>query len=144
MDGTQWNFIGIYTGGTKNPVTHELIDQNKFGLENLQPLPGDRNVRLWPMVVNSLLAKANHKIEEIDFFIFTQINKSVIVKVMAALNQPMSKTICVMDRYGYTGSGCLPMAFYHAVESGQIKKGMRVMFVASGAGLAVGSNLFTY
>jgi 3-oxoacyl-[acyl-carrier-protein] synthase-3 len=49
-----------------------------------------------------------------------------------------------MDRYGYTGSGCIPMAFFHAVEDGKIKRGDRVMFVASGAGLAVGSNIFVY
>lgn len=144
MDGTQWNYIGIYSGGTKNPISHELITANKYGLENLQPLPGDRNVRLWPMVVQSLLEKTNLKLADVDHFIFTQINKSVIVKVMDALGLPMEKTTCIMDRYGYTGSGCIPMAFFHAVQEGKIKHGDRVMFVASGAGLAVGSNVFVY
>jgi 3-oxoacyl-[acyl-carrier-protein] synthase-3 len=63
---------------------------------------------------------------------------------MAELNLPVSKTSFVMDRYGYTGSGCLPMAFHHAVKEGKIKRGDRVAMVASGAGLAVGSNLFVY
>ena len=144
MDGTQWNYIGIYTGGTKIPVSHELIDQNKYGLENLQPLPGDRNVRLWPIVVSSLIEKTKTPLNKIDHFVFTQINKSVIVKVMDALGLPMEKTTCVMDRYGYTGSGCIPMAFYHAVKNGSVKRGDRVAFVASGAGLAVGSNQFIY
>jgi len=49
-----------------------------------------------------------------------------------------------MDKYGYTGSACVPMAFYDAVKAGRIKRGDTVMFVASGAGLAVGSNLFVY
>ncbi len=143
-DGTQWDYVGIYAGGSKNPITHEVINEEKYGLLNLQPLPGDRNVRLWPMVVSKLLKKANHNIEDVDHFIFTQINKSVIIKVMAELNQPVSKTSYVMDRYGYTGSGCLPMAFHHAVKEGKIKRGDRISMVASGAGLAVGSNLFVY
>lgn len=143
-DGTQWDYIGIYAGGSKNPVTPELIKEEKHGLLNLQPLPGDRNVRLWPMVVNKLLNKANESIDNIDHFIFTQINKSAIVKVMEELKQPLQKTSFVMDRYGYTGSGCLPMAFHHAVKEGRVKRGDRVVMMASGAGLAVGSNLIVY
>ncbi len=143
-DGTQWNYIGIYAGGSRNPITQDLLSRNEQGLLNLQPLPGDRNVRLWPMVVEKLLEKAGKKIDEVDHFIFTQINKSVITKVMDALNQPIEKTSFVMDRYGYTGSGCVPMAFHHAVNENRIKRGDLVLFMASGAGLAVGSNLFVY
>jgi 3-oxoacyl-[acyl-carrier-protein] synthase-3 len=143
-DGTQWDYVGIYAGGSKNPITPELIRQNKQGLLNIQPLPGDRNVRLWPLVVNKLLDKAGDSIESVNHFIFTQINMSVILKVMAELEQPQEKTSFVMNRYGYTGSGCLPMAFHHAVKEGKIKRGDKVLLMASGAGLAVGSNLFVY
>ncbi|MGE0077593.1 MAG: 3-oxoacyl-ACP synthase III family protein [Bacteroidales bacterium] len=143
-DGTQWDFIGIYVGGSRKPLTHEVLNANEHGLLSLKPLPGDRNVRLWPIVVDKLLGSINVGIEEIDHFIFTQINQSVIVKVMSELKQPMEKTTCVMDRYGYTGSGCVPMAFHHALKDGRVKRGDKIVFVASGAGLAVGSNMFIY
>ncbi|MDD2564428.1 MAG: 3-oxoacyl-[acyl-carrier-protein] synthase III C-terminal domain-containing protein, partial [Salinivirgaceae bacterium] len=110
----------------------------------IQPLPGHRNVRLWPMVVNKLLEKAESTVDDVNHFIFTQINKSVILKVMHELNQPIEKPSFVMDRYGYTGSGCLPMAFHHAVKEGKIKRGDKIVLMASGAGLAVGSNYFIY
>jgi len=143
-DGTQFDYIGVYAGGTKMPVTKEIIDQHQQGLLSLQPLPGDRNVRLWPMVAEKLLAKHNLQVGNIDHFLFTQINLSVITQVMEILGVPMSKTTTVMDKYGYTGSACVPMAFHHAVSEGRIHRGDRVMMVASGAGLAVGSNLFIY
>jgi len=143
-DGTQFDFIGVYAGGTKMPVTKEILNTNQQGLLSLQPMPGDRNVRLWPMVVNKLLSKYNLIVEDIDHFIFTQINHSVITEVMEILGVPMTKTTTIMDKYGYTGSGCVPMAFHHAVTEGRIKRGDRVLFMASGAGLAVGSNLFVY
>ncbi|GAB1418167.1 ketoacyl-ACP synthase III [Bacteroidales bacterium] len=143
-DGTQYDFIGIYSGGTQRPVTRERLDNQEYGLQSLKPLPGDRNVRLWPMVVNRLLDKYHQDIHEIDHFVFTQINRSVIESVMEALGQPMTKTTCVMDRYGYTGSACVPMAFHHALSDDRIKRGDKVIFMASGAGLAVGSNLFIY
>lgn len=144
VDGTQWDYIGIYAGGSKKPITQQVLDAKDYGLQNLKPLPGDRNVRLWPMVVNELLSKHNMKVEDVDHFIFTQINKSVIEKVMLALGQPMEKTTCVMDEYAYTGSACVPMAFGKAIETGKVKKGDKVLFIASGAGFAVAANLFTY
>ena len=143
-DGTQWDFIGIYSGAAKNPITKEKIEAREYGLMSLKPLPGDRNVRLWPMVVDKLLKKSNLDIQEIDHFLFTQINKSVILKVMDELDLPYEKTTCVMDRYGYTGSACVPMAFHVALQEGKIKRGDKIMFVASGAGLVVGSNVFIY
>jgi len=143
-DGTQFDFIGIYSGGAKHPVTKERIDNNEVGLQSLKPMPGDRNVRLWPMVIHELLKKSHLDLSEIDHFIFTQINQSVIFKVMDALGLSHEKTTCVMDKYAYTGSGCVPIAFHHAVKEGKIKRGDKVIFVASGAGLAVGSNVFIY
>lgn len=143
-DGTQWDFIGIYAGGARNQVTKQIIDENKHGLLSLQPLPGDRNVRLWPMIVEKILGNYGMMTDEIDHYIFTQINRSVIVKVMEAIGQPIEKAHFVMDKYGYTGSACVPMAFHEGVMSGRIKRGDKVLFVASGAGLAVGSNLFIY
>jgi 3-oxoacyl-[acyl-carrier-protein] synthase-3 len=143
-DGTQFDYIGIYSGGAKNPITKEKIDAGEYGLMSLKPMPGDRNVRLWPIVVNKLLEKSKLSLDEIDHFIFTQINKSVIFKVMDALGQPHEKTTCIMDKYAYTGSACVPIALHHAIKDGSIKRGDKVMFVTSGAGLAVGSNVFTY
>ncbi len=96
------------------------------------------------MIVEKLLGNYGMQAHEVDHYIFTQINKSVIIKVMEAINQPLEKAHFVMDRYGYTGSACVPMAFHHGILDSRIKRGQKVLFVASGAGLAVGSNLFVY
>ena len=56
-DGTQFDFIGIYAGGSKMPVTAEVLENNQQGLLSLQPMPGDRNVKLWPKVVHRILDK---------------------------------------------------------------------------------------
>ncbi len=143
-DGTQWDFVGVYSGGTKKTLTKELLESEDHGLENLQRLPPDRNVRLWPIVVNKLVAKAGLDVSDVDHFVFTQINRAVIVEVMEILGQPMRKTTCVMDKYGYTGSGCVPMAFHEAIKNSSVKRGDKVLFIASGAGFAVAANLFTY
>ena len=140
-DGTQWNYVGVYAGGTRKPVTKELLDSGEYGLQLLQRLLGDRNIKLWPPLVRRLLEKAGAAQAEVDHYLFTQINKSVIAEVMGILGEPMSKTTTVMEKYGYTGSACVPMALHEALGSGRIKKGDLVVLVASGAGLAVGASL---
>jgi 3-oxoacyl-[acyl-carrier-protein] synthase III len=143
-DGTQWDFVGVYSGGTRQPVTTERLETGEYGLQLLQRLPGDRNVKLWPAVVRHLLSKIDLSLDRIDHFLFTQINRSVIEQVMEILGQPMQKTTTVMDRYGYTGSACIPMALHTAVTEGTINRGDTVMMVASGAGLAVASGAIIY
>ncbi len=143
-DGTQWDYVGVYAGGTKKPVTKKLLDEGTWGLELLQRLPGDRNVKLWPPIVRDLCRKGRIPLESVSRFIFTQINKSVIEEVMDELGRPRDLAPTVMDRYGYTGSACVSMAFHHAVKDGTVKRGDPVVFCASGAGFAVGANLFIY
>lgn len=143
-DGTQYDFLGIYAGGTKMPVTHDVLDRKQHLLTFLKPLPPDRNIKLWPEIVPQALERAGLTVKDIDHIIFTQINRWVIEEVMNILGLPMEKTTCIMDRYGYTGSACLPMALHHALGDGKIKTGDIVVMVGSGVGLAVGAAVFRW
>ncbi|MHA2366622.1 MAG: 3-oxoacyl-[acyl-carrier-protein] synthase III C-terminal domain-containing protein [Candidatus Hodarchaeales archaeon] len=39
---------------------------------------------------------------------------------MNDLGAPMHKTHTIMDKWGYTGSACIPMAMYDAIERGKL------------------------
>jgi 3-oxoacyl-[acyl-carrier-protein] synthase-3 len=144
-DGTQYDFMGIYAGGAKNPLTPERIAGKEYMLQSLKPLPGDRNVKLWPPIITELVEKHGLKTTDIDFIICTQINKWIIDSVMPILGLPMERTICIMGEYGYTGSACIPMALDTARKTlNKPKKGDNVVFIASGVGLAVASTLFKW
>lgn len=146
-DGTQYDFLGIYTGGTKHPFNNnnpELTPETKQLLQFLKPLPPDRNIQLWPQIVPEALNKAGLKIKDIDHILLTQINKWVIEEVMKIFELPMEKTTCAMDKYGYTGSACLPIALYEAIKEGKIKKGDILVFVGSGVGLSVATAVFKW
>jgi 3-oxoacyl-[acyl-carrier-protein] synthase-3 len=143
-DGTQYDLMGIYVGGAKYPATEELCREGKAKLLSLKPLPGDRNIKLWPPIVQEIAAKNGLKVSDIDHFVFTQINKWVIEEVMKILEQPMEKTTCIMGDYGYTGSACIPMALDVALKNGNIKKGDKVLLLASGVGFAVAATLFQF
>jgi 3-oxoacyl-[acyl-carrier-protein] synthase-3 len=53
---------------------------------------------------------------------------------MADLGLPMSRTHTVMEKWGYTGSACIPMALDDALEQGLIGKGALTVLVGSGVG----------
>ncbi|MCL2007652.1 MAG: ketoacyl-ACP synthase III [Treponema sp.] len=144
-DGTQYDFMGIYAGGTKNPLTPERIANKEHLLQSLKPLPADRNINLWPPIITELVERHGLKTTEIDFIICTQINKWIIDSVMPILGLPMERTIMIMGEYGYTGSACIPMALDTARKTlNKPKKGDNVVFIASGVGLAVASVLFKW
>ena len=54
--------------------------------------------------------------------------------VLQDLGLPMEKTHMVMDKWGYTGSASVAMAFDDACAQGKVKTGDLVAFVASGVG----------
>jgi 3-oxoacyl-[acyl-carrier-protein] synthase-3 len=65
--------------------------------------------------------------------------------VMAALGQPLDKTHWIMDKWGYTGSACIPMALDDAIEQGKgPRPGDLVVFCATGGGLAMGATLWQW
>lgn len=143
-DGTQYDYLGIYAGGTRIPVTAGVLAKKQHLLTFLKPLPADRNVKMWPVIVSQALAKAGLTIGDVDHILFTQINRWVIEEVMKILGLAMEKTTCIMDRYGYTGSACLPMALYHAAQEKRIKAGDIVVFVGSGVGLSAAAAVFRW
>lgn len=49
-----------------------------------------------------------------------------------------------MDRFGYTGSACIPMALNDAYEKGELKEGDPIVFMGSGGGLAFACALFKW
>jgi len=144
-DGTQYDFMGIYAGGAKNPLTPERIAAREHLLQSLKPLPADRNVKLWPPIITELVERYGLKTTDIDFIICTQINKWIIDTVMPMIGLPMERTICIMGEYGYTGSACIAMALDTARKTlDKPKKGDNVVFIASGVGLAVAATLFKW
>lgn len=141
-DGTQYDLLGIYAGGTKYPMTEERLKNKEHLLTFLKKLPPDRNIKLWPPLIKDVLEKVKMDYDDIDHVFLTQINKWVIEEVMKELDLPMEKTTCIMDRYGYTGSACIPMALDVARKEGKVKKGDLVVFVASGVGFNVAATVF--
>ncbi len=135
-DGSYNDFMGIFAGGTKTPITHAVLDENNTNkLRFAKKYPPEVNINGWPKIVNDVLAKANMMLDDVDMFLWTQVNITTIKIVMAGMQIPEHKTHTIMHKWGYTGSACIPMVFHDALAEGKIKRGDTVVLCASGGGL---------
>ncbi len=135
-DGSYHDFMGIFAGGTKEPITQEVLDGGNFNhLRFAKKYPPEVNIYGWPKIVDDVLAKAEMKRSDVDLYLWTQVNLSTIKLVMENMEIPYDKTHTIMDKWGYTGSACIPMVFHDALAAGKLKRGDNVVLCASGGGL---------
>ncbi len=139
-DGSLWDAMGIYEGGTARPAGGDVHPHVKF----VRKFPKTYNLEHWPRLLTETSAKARVPLEDVALFVFTQLNLRTIEEVMAGLRLPMSRTHWVMDKWGYTGSGCIPMTLDDALEHRTLAAGDVVAFCASGGGVAMASAFFTW
>lgn len=135
-DGSFHDHMGIYAGGTRLPITNEVLDEGVWTkVRFAKKYPAEVNTEGWPAIINEVLAKAQLKHDDIKLFLFTQVNLSTIKEVMAKLELPMERTHTIMHKWGYTGSACIPMVLHDAVSAGKLERGDNVIMCASGGGL---------
>ncbi len=135
-DGNYHSYMGIFAGGTHEPITADVLAENKTNrLRFAQKYPPEVNIVGWPKIVNEVIAKAGLALDDVDMFLWTQVNLSTIKLVMQEMNIPSAKTHTIMEKWGYTGSACIPMVLHDALAAGKIKRGDNIVLCASGGGL---------
>jgi 3-oxoacyl-[acyl-carrier-protein] synthase-3 len=128
--------MGIYAGGTRMPVTEAVLREGRWNkVRFAQRYPPEVNIEGWPRIIRDVLAKCSLTPDDIGLFLFTQVNLSTIKEVMRTLEVPMERTHTVMQKWGYTGSACIPMVLDDAVRAGKVKSGDNLIMCASGGGL---------
>jgi 3-oxoacyl-[acyl-carrier-protein] synthase III len=137
-DGSLAQDMGVFAGGSAEPITLDVLrDGTRNRLRFVRKYPREVNEEGWPRIVRSVLDRAGHTVEQVDLWLWTQVNRATIEQVMERLGEPMSKAHTVMERWGYTGSACLPMALDDAVRAGRLNPGDLVVMTGSGAGLSM-------
>ena len=143
-DGSYWDFMGIYGGGTRRPVTEEVLADRTHKVKIPKKFPASLNTEQWPPLIEKTLAKLSLKPSDVNAYVFTQVRKPTIEEVMTGFGLPMERTHTIMEKWGYTGSACVPMAFHDMVAQGKVKRGDRVLMCASGGGYSMACLTFIY
>lgn len=136
-DGQYHDYMGVYAGGTRFPMTHEMLENKRHLLDFAKKIPLETNGTEWPRLTRLLLDRMHKEPREIDHFFLTQINIQSIYEALDKLGLPHSKSHNIMDRFGYTGSACIPMALHDSASQHKLKKNDLVFMLGSGGGLSM-------
>jgi 3-oxoacyl-[acyl-carrier-protein] synthase-3 len=138
--------LGIYTGGAYRPATQEnVVEYGAPKVQFVKKFPKTFNTEYWPILIHGALDKAGLSVDDVDLFLFTQLNLRTIEAMMDLLDQPIEKTHWVMDKWGYTGSPCVVMALDDALNQGRnLKPGDIVLFCASGGGITMAASVWRW
>ena len=138
--------LGIYCGGAYRPPTPENLD--RYGppvVEFVRKFPKTFNTEYWPPLVQGALDKAGLTFDDVDMYLWTQLNLRTIEYMMQLLKQPIEKTHWVMDKWGYTGSPCVVMALDDAINQGKgPAPGDTIVFCASGGGISMAASVWKW
>jgi 3-oxoacyl-[acyl-carrier-protein] synthase-3 len=141
-EGQYNEWMGIYGGGTRQPITPEALMNSDHQLKFVKRFPKELNPKIWTQMANLMANRIGESLDNVQHFFITQININSIFETMDLLEQPREKAHTIMHNYGYTGSACIPMAMNDAFEKGKIKEGDLIFFIGSGGGLAFASAAF--
>lgn len=140
-DGTYTDLLGIPAGGSRMPLTHELLDKRM----NCVRMSGREIFKLAVSAMAStsehVLAEAGIAIEQVKWLVPHQANTRIISGVGKRLGIAESKVYVNLDRYGNTSAASIPIALDELVRAGRVASGDHILMTAFGGGLTWGSAL---
>ncbi|MCL2560473.1 MAG: hypothetical protein FWE07_08285 [Turicibacter sp.] len=93
-------------------------------------------------MMKGLLQENGCELNQVKRIFFNQLNQSMIESVADKLGYPFERFKYVGDQYGYTGLTSLFLAYYHAVQEGELQTGDVVVFCSIGAGITAAASLY--
>jgi 3-oxoacyl-[acyl-carrier-protein] synthase-3 len=135
-DGQYHDWMGIYAGGTHQPLSEDVLNKKNHVIKFARKFPKELNVETWSRMLTELTHHLNVRPIDVQCYFFTQININSIRQTLDRLGVPHDRAHNIMDRFGYTGSACIPMAFDDAMKKGRVQPGNLVAFMGSGGGLS--------
>jgi 3-oxoacyl-[acyl-carrier-protein] synthase III len=99
-------------------------------------------VGTFPNLIEETLAKAGLRADEIDMFVCHQSNSRILHAARDRFGLPEDKLYINIERFGNTVAASVPLCLDELWQSGRVRHGQKVLFVAFGGGLTWGSSLW--
>jgi 3-oxoacyl-[acyl-carrier-protein] synthase-3 len=143
-DGSQAESLWIPAGGTRTPLTPELLAER----EHLVHMRGQDVFRsaVKGLVSASETALAANGLTagEVDWLVPHQANNRIIDAVVQRMGIPKERCFVNIEKTANTSSASVPIALDQAVRSGKIRERQTVLCCAFGGGFAWGSALIRW
>jgi 3-oxoacyl-[acyl-carrier-protein] synthase III len=138
-DGTQIEALYIPAGGTRMPLTHELLERR----QHLVHMAGKEVFKYAVKALagaSEVAMKANGlSPDRVDWLIPHQANLRIIEAVLQRSGIPRERCFVNIDKTANTSSASVPIALDQAVRMGKIQPHQTLLFCALGGGFAWGS-----
>ena len=144
IDGSGGNFLKMPAGGSRQPASHETVDQRLHYVHQEGSQVFKYASRKMHEVCRDLLQRNHLKVEDVGIMIPHQANKRIIMAAGERLGIAPERVMINIERYGNTTAGTLPLATRDAISEGRLKRGDIVLFAAVGAGYTVGASLWRW
>ena len=143
-DGRGSRDIQVPAGGTRIPVTKEVLDErlNAFVMDGRKVW--DFALDTVPRAMLGLLAEHHLEASQLDLVILHQSNLRMIEAIMGALGLSMDRAVTTVESYGNTAAASIPLTLRKAWELGRLRPGARAMLCGFGGGLSWGAALVTW
>jgi len=133
-DGNLAEIITFPGGGTRNPATHETVDQKLHYLRMKGNEVFKHAVKMMGEAAVLALKKAGLTKEDVDFLIAHQANIRIVEATGKRLKLPREKVYVNIHKYGNVSVATIPIGLHELKEAGRLKKGDIIVMDAFGAG----------
>ena len=137
-DGTLTDILGIFGGGSRRPLSAEMIADNGNKIKMRGREVYKFATRMLPEVVAQTLSTAGLSPSDVTHVIAHQANRRIIEHALEALGVPAEKCWININRFGNTSSASMPITLDEANRAGRLKKGDVIAMMAIGAGMTWG------
>ncbi len=141
-DGSTWQHLYIPAGGSKKPLTPELLAARQDRLIMNGREVYKIAVRSLVDAAHKILAKNGLTAADVDLVVAHQANLRIIEAVAQRVEIPLDRFVINIDRYGNTSSASAFITFDEAVRDGRMKPGSKVLMLAIGAGMCWAAALY--
>ncbi len=143
-DGSGGELLRIAGGGSRHPISAEMMDQRLHYIYMAGKEVFKFAVRVMGSAAEEALKKAGIDKRDIDLLVPHQANMRIIQSALERLELPQDKCVVNLDRYGNVSAGSIPIALAEAVEEGRVHEGDTLVLVGFGGGLTWGATVLVW
>jgi 3-oxoacyl-[acyl-carrier-protein] synthase-3 len=140
-DGSHARSLYVPAGGTRMPLTADMIAQRKDKMLMRGAEVFRFAVRIMGEACLAALRTAHLSSGDVNLFIPHQANIRIIRAAAQRMGLSEDRMYNNVERYGNTSAASVPIALTEAVRSGRARSGDVLVFVGFGAGLTWGANV---
>ncbi len=142
-DGAGAEKLGIGAGGSREPLTQEVLEARKQFIFMSGQDVFKFSLRVIEDALTEGIRASGKTMDEIDVVIPHQANVRIIDAAFKRVGIPMEKAFLNLEKYGNTSAASIPLALDEAIAAGRVKPGNTVALVGFGAGFTWGTVVLT-